>query len=532
LHAHLPYIRHPEQPDYLEEDWFYEAVTETYLPLLDMWRRLAADGVPYRMTINLSPTLVSMFGDPLLMGRYERRLERLLDLAAREVARTHWQPEFNDTARHYQERFLRAHRLYTEELGRDIISGFKTLQDQGCLEIITCPATHGYLPLMLHPEAIRAQLQAALEFHQKRFNRRPRGIWLSECGYQPGHDALLREAGFRYFLTDAHGVLHAVPRPKYGTYAPIYCPSGTAAFARDMECSKQVWSADEGYPGDYDYREFYRDIGHDLDYDYIRPYLGSHGLRTNTGIKYHRITGLTADKEPYRYWVARERAAEHAGNFMFNREAQVRFLAGILDRAPIVVAPYDAELFGHWWYEGPEWLEFLIRKVVYDQTTFKLITPGDYLDLYPRNQVATPSMSSWGYKGYNEVWLEGSNDWIYPHLHMAEERMIGMANGNPRPEGILRRALDQAARELLLAQSSDWAFIMKTGTMMPYAVKRTREHVSRFNRLYDQVCRRDIDQGFLAELEEKDNLFPDLSYTFYRSDHRIGAEPRALVGTA
>ena len=529
LHAHLPFVRHPEQADYLEEDWFYEAVTETYLPLLEMWRRLAWDNVPCRMTIDLSPTLLTMFRDPLLMGRYERRLERLLELIEKEVGRTRWQPEFNGTARHYQERLTRMHRLYTEELHRDLVGGFGALQEQGLLEIITCPATHGFLPLMIHPEAVRAQLQAGMDHYQKQFHRRPRGIWLPECGYQPGHDDLLREAGLRYFFADAHGILHASPRPKYGTYAPIYCPSGVAAFARDMESSKQVWSADEGYPGDYDYREFYRDIGHDLDYDYVRPYLGSHGLRTNTGLKYHRITGRTADKQPYAYWVARERAAQHAGNFMFNREAQIRFLAGILDRQPIIVAPYDAELFGHWWYEGPDWLEFLVRKVAYDQTTLKLITPGDYLELYPRNQVATPSMSSWGYKGYNEVWLEGSNDWTYPHLHMAAERLIELANSHPDASGILRRALNQAARELLLAQSSDWAFIIKTGTMSPYAVKRTKDHLGRFNRLYEQIQAQGIDEGFLGEIVAKDNLFPDLSYTWYRSDYRIGAEKRMLV---
>lgn len=269
LHAHLPYVRHPEQSDYLEEDWFYEAVVETYLPLLDVWRRLAADGVPYRMTVSLSPTLLAMFRDPLLMGRCERRLERLIELAGREVERTRWQPEFNQMAHLYHQRFARAHHLYTEELHRDMIGGFRGLQDHGRLEIITCPATHGYFPLMIHPEAARAQLQVAVDQHQKLLGRPPRGIWLSECGHQPGYDELLREAGLRYFFTDAHGVLHASPRPKYGTYAPIYCPSGVAVFARDMESSKQVWSADEGYPGDYNYREFYRDIGHDLDYDYI-----------------------------------------------------------------------------------------------------------------------------------------------------------------------------------------------------------------------------------------------------------------------
>lgn len=529
FHAHLPYVRHPEHDSHLEEDWFYEAITESYLPLLDSWRRLASEGVKFRLTVSLSPTLLSMFQDSLLLGRYERRLESLLQLTDREVQRTRWQPEFSGSARHYQERLRRLHHLYTYELHRDLVGAFRQLQEQGCLEIITCPATHAYLPLVLKPEIIRAQLQVATSQYKECFGRRPRGIWLSECGYDPGVDEYLREAGLRYFITDAHGVLHATPRPKYGIYAPVYCPSGVAAFGRDLESSRQVWSADEGYPGDYDYREFYRDIGYDLDYEYLRPYLGGHGIRTHTGLKYHRITGNTADKQPYDYLAAREKAAEHAGNFMFNREKHIEYLAGILDRQPIVVAPYDAELFGHWWYEGPEWLEFLIRKIVYDQNTVQLSTPGDYLELYPRNQVAVPSMSSWGYKGYSEVWLEGSNDWIYPHLHAAYDRMVELANARPQAEGLELRALNQSARELMLAQASDWAFIMKTGTMTPYAVKRTKDHLGRFNRLCDQIQGQRIDPDLLYEIEGKDNLFPGISYTYYRSDYRIGSEPRVMA---
>ena len=184
----------------------------------------------------------------------------------------------------------------------------------------------------------------------------------------------MKEEGIRYFMVDTHGILHGTPRPKYGVFAPVYCKSGVAAFGRDMESSKAVWSAVEGYPGDYNYREFYRDIGFDLDYDYIRPYIHVDGTRINTGIKYHRITGSVdlAFKQPYvRQW-AMDKAAEHAGNFMFNREKQIEHLYGYLGKKPIIVSPYDAELFGHWWYEGPEWLNFLMRKIHYDQKTIKL----------------------------------------------------------------------------------------------------------------------------------------------------------------
>jgi len=280
---------------------------------------------------------------------------------------------------------------------------------------------------------------------------------------------------------------------------------------------------------DYDYREFYRDIGFDLEYDYIRPYIHPDGTRINTGIKYYRVTGPTHEKQPYIPANAREKAAIHAGNFMFNRTKQIEYLASILDRRPIVVSPYDAELFGHWWFEGPQWLDFLIRKIYYDQKTIRLITPSDYLEIYPKNQVSLPSLSSWGYKGFNEVWLEGSNDWIYRHLHQITRRMIELARRFPDASGNLRRALNQAAREVLLAQSSDWAFIMKTGTVVQYAVKRTKDHIERFLRLYDEILSGNINEEFLRSLEEKDNIFPDLDYRVYATAGGYGRPVEAIA---
>jgi 1,4-alpha-glucan branching enzyme len=515
LHAHLPYVHHPEFPDFLEEDWFYEAITETYIPLLRVFHNLTDQGVKYRITISLSPPLLSMFKDSLLQQRYLKKIEKLIELAEHEVERTKWLPQFNEVALMYLEHFRYCHYFFSEKTRCDLTNSFKELEDAGNLELITCGATHGFLPLMLNLTAINAQIKLAVDYHHKVIGRRPRGIWLPECGYQPGVDQFIRQEGLRFFFTDAHGVLHASPRPKYGVFAPIYCPTGVAVFGRDLESSKQVWSANEGYPGDYEYREFYRDIGFDLEYDYVRPYLPSSGIRVPLGIKYYRITGRTLDKQPYNIWNAREKAATHAGNFMFNREKQIEYLAQIIDRRPIVVSPYDAELFGHWWFEGPQWLDFLIRKITYDQKTIKLVTPGDYLESYPKNQVSIPSMSSWGYKGFNEVWLEGSNDWIYRHLHQIADRMVELARDYSNSEGVLKRALNQAARELLLLQSSDWAFIMKTGTMVDYAVKRTKNHIHRFNKLYEQIKTDQIDAGYLAMLEERDNIFPELDYHIY-----------------
>jgi 1,4-alpha-glucan branching enzyme len=191
-------------------------------------------------------------------------------------------------------------------------------------------------------------------------------------------------------------------------------------------------------------------------------------------------------------------------------------VAPIIGRRPIIVAPYDAELFGHWWYEGPEFLNFVFRKI-HREGSLEPITPFEYLRLYPVNQVAAVSASSWGHMGFSEVWLDESNDWIYRHLHKASDRMCELADGGYDTGALARRALNQAARELLLAQSSDWAFIMKTDTMAPYAQKRTKEHLMAFTRLYEEIVGETIDEAALADLESRDNLFPDLSYEVYQA---------------
>ncbi len=370
---------------------------------------------------------------------------------------------------------------------------------------------------MVHPEAVWAQIKVAADHYQSCFDRAPRGIWLPECGYFPGLDTMLRDAGIRACVMDSHGLLNATPRPRFGAYAPLFFPgTGVAAFGRDKESSVQVWSAEHGYPGDGLYREFYRDIGYDLEFDYVAPYVQPTGARKNTGIKYHRITGETDRKALYDPHWAREKAAEHAGNFMFNRERQIEHLAGVLGRPPIVVSPYDAELFGHWWYEGPWWLDYVVRKSCFDQPVFEITHLLEYLAEQPTQQVAEPAQSSWGDKGYHEFWLNASNEWIYPHLHKAAERMIGLARDFTDADGLVRRALNQAARELLLAQSSDWAFIMKTGTMVEYAVRRTLSHLRRFVRLHDELRGGRIDEGWLARVEYIDNIFPEIDYGVYR----------------
>lgn len=517
FHAHLPYVRHPEHDHSLEEKWFFEAITECYIPLLMVFEGLRHDNIDFRLTFSLSPTLLAMLEDPLLQMRYRRYLQGLQDLARSEEERTAGDASFAPLAQLYRRHFDSA-AVYFERYSGRLVSAFRKLAEENYLELITTASTHAYLPLQLQPESIYAQIANSIRYFADLFGKAPRGLWLPECAFEHGLEDIIGELGLQYFITATHGVLYASPRPKYGVYSPILTKSGAAVFGRDAETSKQVWSSQEGYPGDYDYREFYRDIGYDLPLDYIGPHLHPPGLRSDTGIKYYRVTREGLDyKEPYEPERAREKAALHAGNFMFNREQQVRYLSAVMGRPPIIISPYDAELFGHWWFEGPQWLDYLCRKIAFDQPYLKMITPGEYLDLGYPLQLAAPNPSSWGDKGYHEFWLNGNNDWLYRHLHRAAGEMIELATAHPEAEGLQKRALNQAARELMLAQSSDWPFIMTSGTMVNYALNRVKNHLVRFRNLKLRISEGDIDPEQLKALEEADNLFPHLDYRLYQS---------------
>ncbi len=516
LHAHLPYVRHPEHEDFLEEDWFYEAIVETYLPILRIFERLADEGAPVKVTMSITPTLCAMMEDPLLQTRAARHLERSYALAESEVHRTTGDAAAHELALFYRDRF-RAARDDFEARGRRLIPAFRALQDAGLLEIITCAATHGFLPLMAdYPEAIRAQLLVARDYHRECFGRDPAGIWLPECAYFPGVETFLREANLKWFVLDAHGLMFGQPQPRFAIYAPCYTPPGPAVFARDRDSSRQVWSAEEGYPGDPAYRDFYRDIGYELGLDYLRPFLGADGQRKFTGLKYHRITGRTEHKERYNRGWAEGAADAHAADFLANRLKQFEPLCAEMPVDPVIVSPYDAELFGHWWFEGPEFLDLFLRKAAYDQEVFDLTTPSCYLASHEVLQVVQPCASSWGNKGYWEVWLDQSNAWIYPHLHAAARRMIEMARGHQTTRTRWKSEyLAQMARELLLAQSSDWAFLMRTGTAREYAEKRTKDHLLRFNRLYEGLRENRPEQEFLAACRDRDNIFPGIEWRHY-----------------
>ncbi len=514
LHAHLPFVRHPEHDEFLEEDWLFEAISETYIPLLRMMEQLAHDGVPFKLAMSITPPLCAMLRDELLQARYTRHLDRSLALAQREIERNRDTPEVQELARFYFELLAETRRRW-EEWNHDLLGAFRRLRETGVLEIMASAATHGLLPLLAQsPAAVRAQVLIGCDVYRDAFGAEPAGFWLPECAYAPGLEKVLQEANIRWFVLDAHGLMLAKPQPRHGIYAPCFTSAGPAAFARDPDSSRQVWSAESGYPGDPAYREFYRDAGFDLPPESVFPESCMKTPRF-TGLKYYRITGHGHAKEIYNREWAENVARAHADHFL---EARLRQINDVRTSAPdpIVVMPFDAELFGHWWYEGPLFLEHFIRKAASHQKELRLTAPSEYLAERSRQEIVAPAASSWGEGGYLGVWLHESNVWIYPHLHAAARRMteVARAHANETSE-TTERVLKQLARELLLMQSSDWAFLIKTGTAKHYAAQRINDHVLRFKQLYERLKAGEINAEFLSDCESRDNLFPNLEWRYF-----------------
>ena len=508
LHAHLPYVRHGDDPDFLEEDWLYEAIFETYVPLLEMMDRLADEGVPFRLAMTLSPTLAEMLADPLLSERASARAGAWVELAERVEVRERG-TALHEAARAQACTFRQRWYLYEERYSRRLLPAFRRHAEAGSLEILGCAATHAVLPLMGSDGARRAQILAGKACYIKHFGQAPSGFWLPECAFSPGLDTQLADAGLRWFVVESSGLLGADPPALYGTGRPVVTPAGVAAFGRDGESSAQVWSGQTGYPGDPWYRELYRDVGFDLPFDEVRPFLHADGVRRNLGLKLHRITGAVGlgEKEPYVPAAADARADTHAADFIQKRLATSARLGAAFGFPPHLLSPYDAELFGHWWWEGPRFLEQLLRGLA-AQPALELLTPGEYLDANPVHQELTPARSTWGEAGDFRVWNNSRVDWIYPRLHRAEARMASLARRHAG--GPLAAALAQAGRELLLAESSDWAFILSMGTSTGYAQQRTTAHLGRFDALADGLERGQVDPDELRRAEAASPFLPEL----------------------
>lgn len=511
LHAHLPYIADPinfgDNPDSAwgpmgyPQEWYPEAVCDTYLPLLDTFERLVSEEVDFKISMDISPPLVAMMKSQRHASDVLSFLDRLIKKATLEVERTgREEPHYTAAALMHLQRFRRCRELFLG-LDGDLVKGFARMQEMGHLELSTCVGTHPMLPLwMSQPSAIRGHVLAATDSHEKFFGRPAQGIWLPECAYTPGVETFLEEAGLRYTFGEEHCITKGDSPAEFDVNAPVYARgSRICIFPRDPETGKQVWSGDEGYPGDPDYLEFHIRGG---------PF------------KYNRITDRRGGhKQPYNPDWADHKAASHAGHFLHCRNARLDYLRSTMWKKPLVVAPYDAELFGHHWYEGPLFLYYLFKKLHYDQNQTELTTPSAYLAANPTCQDMYCNVSSWGHEGTFVKWMYGDVSWMYRHGHEAAHTLGKLAALGPDNE-LQRRVLAQAARQLMVATSSDLPFVISNGHFVDRMKGQFCENLRGFYDLCEDFRRlregEEIDLKGLRSLELENNLLPDLDPTWFK----------------
>ena len=509
LHAHLPYVRKNEKNS-LEEDWFYQAILECYIPLLRVMEEASASGSKNtKLTISLSPTLLSLLQDLELQKKFPSWINTRIELL-KELPK-----EKKDSSK-FLLRNIKDQLGYWEECSGNIISKFKSLSERGYLDIMTCAATHGYLPILReNPETVYGQIKTAIRNHNKTFKVNPLGIWLPECAYYENLDKILSDCGIRYAVLDGHGILNAKPRPRYGVYAPICSQNGVAFFGRDSESTLPVWSSREGFPGDSVYREFHKDLGWELPLSKLEE----KGISSKRplGLKFYRITNSSislGEKEFYDEKLAYLKVSEHSDNYLSQRSEQLKNINTSGKFRPILIAPFDAELFGHWWYEGPLFLKNIFKKSA--KYSLKLTHLKEILSETPKLQICEPSSSSWGQGGYHNYWLNDTNAWIVPEITRAGSAFIDINSKNINDE-LFKRILMQAARELLLSESSDWSFILRAGTTTQLAKERVERHLSRFWKLIECINdKKIIDLKFLESIEAEDKIFPSIDLTDWK----------------
>jgi 1,4-alpha-glucan branching enzyme len=556
LHSHLPYCRMAGRWPHGEE-WLHEAASETYIPLLNGLYDLVEAGLPIRLTIGLTPVLIEQLDDPLVQGHLVSYLEERQDGAEADISRLEALGEGHRAhlARYYASWYAHTLRSLEERFDSDIVGAFRQLQDDGYIEILTSAATHGYLPLLGRDSSIYGQLRVGVESYHRHFGRSPRAVWLPECAYRPayisqegqlrpGLESFLAELNLGLFFTETHAIeggepvgkaagdaigpyggikrRYVMPLPQgsaheaWTTHQPYYVldttggrdrHSGVAVMGRNNRTGLQVWSAAHGYPGDFDYREF-------------------HKKDEVSGLQYWRVTqvgGDLGDKDLYHPDWAQGKVRQHADHFIALVEELTAQYYTESGRFGIIASNYDSELFGHWWFEGVDWLQEVLRGLSQSDVV-QLTTASDYLEEHPPSEVLALPESSWGVAGTHWSWDNEDTQWMWQPIHEAETRMAALVARHPHATGDGAMLLNQTARELLLLQASDWPFLITTGQAAEYATRRFNEHLARFDRLATLAEAGAMDEGaaLATQLFEQDNVFPHIDYHWF--EERRSAE--------
>lgn len=524
LHTHIPYVRkHGKWP--FGEEWLYEAMSESYLPLLMEFERLRNSGVRFQLVVNITPILIEQLADDYVKAEFEKYLLRKIERTKEDLSSGKYlKKAVRGALNHYEGVYF-----YWKAINGNIIGEFRQLQEEGYLEIIASPATHSYLPLLGREESIRAQIANGIATYEKHFGRKPRGMWISECAYRPegewelpdgrkvsrpGIEKFLEEFGIKYFLvesslidngpvSDSYG--NPIPHDSLATLRPYWVKgSSVAVFGRNRETGHQVWSAHYGYPGDFWYREFHRKA-------------------PESGGQYWRVTGKDVDLSEKDYYdpdKALKRVEEHARHFVWLVEALLKEFEEKTGEKGIIVAPYDTELFGHWWYEGVKWLGRVLELLA--ERGIKTTTLSAFLENYSSEglEIELPE-GSWGANSNHSTWWNPETEWTWKEIYRAEDRMVAMASRFYGKDRLGDRAIEQLARELLTLEASDWQFLITTGQAKVYAERRVLLHSRDFHRLANEIVRYfkigEMDVSLLEEIEERDNPFRPVIVAHYVS---------------
>jgi 1,4-alpha-glucan branching enzyme len=537
LNAHLPFvyppgfpqeIRFPEGntfsegrshqappeniPFSFEESWFFEALSETYLPLLEMFDRLDSDRVPFKVAFSLSPVLAAMLSDEIMIGQYLDYTDRQIEFGARELDRTGDDPSCYALAQYYYDKAVEKRILFTERYEKNILKVLDLYQKKGRLEILTGTATHAFLPIYSsYPEAIRAQLEVAIASHRHFFGRNPQGFWPPELGWTTGLDEYLRAYNFSYTVTDTHAFLLAKGDCRRGCFYPVKTSSRVFVFSRDFYAARELSEYEKDNHFSFLYRDNCKDAGYELSSEYVHSFLSEKGSRTPTGYKYY------AREDCYNPEKAAEDARAHARAFLDSRIAVLNRVAGRMEEWPVSVLAFEADRFGRRWYEGPVFLEALFREGA-AREGLRFMTPPEYLFKQNLQKIETlqPEFSSWGVNGYAEMWLNSANDWMYHHVVRSLERMVELAERFPNVSGLKERALNQAAREMLFVQSSDWPRMLYKQEFTDFARNQITMALRNFTTIYEALGSNYISTEWLTTLERRHNLFPNINYRVFK----------------
>jgi len=516
LHGHAPFIRNP--PDHPEQELgFFESLSETYIPLLEVFDRLDRDHIPFRMGLSLSPILCHMLTDERLIQRYLDYTDRQIEFGAGELERTAGKGELHSLVKLFYDRVVDKRVYFTERYEKNILKGFDYYQKKGRLELLATSATNAFLPFYTaYPEAIQAQFEVAISVYRNNFGKYPQGFWLPELGWAAELDPWLRSYNFSYSIVDAHALAFARPAAEKGTFYPARTPLGIYIFGRDFYAAEDMamMTRDPGF------RFSRRDQGFELPAEMIRSFLGDQGSRTRTGYKYWSAGEDGQGRVLYNPEAAQEKAKSHACSFLAARLSRLKSASALMAGSPLSLCVFEADSFGRFWHEGPLFIEAFFREGAKNGEV-QFMTPAEYLCKLESGtiQTLTPELSSWGTNGYAETWLDASNDWMYLHTMRALERMVEIAERFPDNTGLKERALNQAAREILLVLASDWPKMLYKQESATYARGRIESSLRNFTTIYEALGSNYISTDWLTKLERRHNIFPNINYRVFRRKH-------------